>query len=99
MSTGPAHKIPDSPHVDCATCKVQRIYATTPPGAGTANLKFTPDEHAFKVMLAPELLRPLDNAWGKQGWTELTLAPATQDDLRAALDNSWAHAVAKTPKP
>ncbi len=68
---------------------MQCIYATLQPGAGAASLKFTPDEQAFKVMLAPELFRPLDNVWGKQGWTELTLAAATKDDL-------WA--VAKSPR-
>jgi hypothetical protein len=88
----------EAPHVDRAAFKVKRIYATMLPGAGSANLKFTPDEQSFKVMLAPELFRPLDNAWGKQGWTELTLAPASEDDLRAALEMAWAHAVAKTPK-
>lgn len=88
----------EAPHVDRAAFKVKRIYATMLPGAGTANLKFTPDEQAFKVMLAPELFRPLDNAWGKQGWTELKLAPAAEDDLQAALEMAWTHAVAKTPK-
>lgn len=83
----------EAPHVDRAAFKVKRIYATVLAGSGTANLKFTPDEQTFKVLLAPELFRPLDNAWGKQGWTELTLGPANEDDLRAALTLAWTHAV------
>lgn len=87
-----------SPHFDRTAFKVKRIYATLGPDGKTANLKFTPDEQEFKCMLAPQVFAPLPNAWGKQGWTTVTLAKATSEELRAALEMAWAHAVAKTPK-
>jgi hypothetical protein len=48
-------------------------------------------------MLAPEVFAPVPNAWGKQGWTTLTLAKATAEDLKAALEMAWAHAVPAKP--
>jgi hypothetical protein len=84
----------EAPHFDRAAFRVKRIYATLAADGKTANLKFTPDEQEFKCMLAPEVFSPVPNAWGRQGWTTLTLAKATAEDLRAALVMAWAHAVA-----
>lgn len=86
-----------APHFDRTAFKVKRIYATLAADGKTANLKFTPDEQEFKCMLAPELFAPVPNAWGRQGWTTLTLAKATTGDLRAALEMAWAHATANRP--
>lgn len=83
----------EAPHFDRSAFKVKRIYATLAADGKTANLKFTPDEQEFKCMLAPEVFSPVPNAWGKQGWTTMTLAKATAADLRSALEMAWAHAV------
>jgi|SRR5688572_27891922 hypothetical protein len=88
----------EAPHFDRAAFKVKRIYATLAADGKTANLKFTPDEQEFKCMLAPEVFAPVPNAWGKQGWTTLTLATATAADLKVALEIAWAHAVPAKPK-
>ena len=61
----------------------------------TANFTFTPDEQEFKCQLAPDLFAPVNNAWGRSGWTTMTLGPASEDDLRAALAMAHAHAVGK----
>jgi hypothetical protein len=87
----------EAPHFDRAAFKVKRIYATLAADGKTANLKLTPDEQEFKCMLAPEVFAPVPNAWGKQGWTTLTLAKATAADLKAALEMAWAHAVPTKP--
>ena len=87
----------EAPHFDRAAFKVKRIYATLAADGMTANLKLTPDEQEFKCMLAPEVFAPVPNAWGKQGWTTLTLAKATAADLKAALEMAWAHAVPTKP--
>ncbi|UJW86090.1 MmcQ/YjbR family DNA-binding protein [Devosia sp. SL43] len=96
-----AHALPgttEAPHFDRAAFKVDRIYATLAADGLTANLKFTPDEQAFKCMLAPTVFSPIDNAWERQGWTTITLADATEDDLAAALAMAHAHAVGKPKK-
>lgn len=85
----------EAPHFDRAAFKVDRIYATMPAHGGTANLKFSPDEQEFKCQLAPEIFAPVQNAWGRQGWTTVTLASATDEDLSAALAMAHAHAVGK----
>ncbi len=64
----------EAPHFDRAAFKVKRIYATLAADGKTANLKLDPDEQEFKCMLAPEVFAPVPNAWGKQGWTTVTLA-------------------------
>ena len=85
----------EAAHFDRTAFKVDRIYATLAGDALTANLRFTPDEQAFKCQLAPEVFSPLDNGWGRQGWTVLTLAPASVEDVALALETAHAHALGK----
>ena len=87
----------EAPHFDRAAFKVARIYATLAADGQTANLKLTPDEQEFKAMLAPEALIPIDHGWGRQGWTTAVLAKLSEDELRAALEMAYAHAL-PTPK-
>lgn len=88
----------EAPHFDRAAFKVKRIYVTLAADGRTANLKLTPDEQEFKVMMAPELFAAIDNGWGRQGWTTMTLAAAGEDDVRAALDMAYAHATGPARK-
>lgn len=85
----------EAAHFDRAAFKVDRIFVTLAADGHTANLKFTPDEQEFKCQLAPEIFAPVQNAWGRQGWTCVTLASATEEDLSAALAMAHAHAVGK----
>ena len=82
----------EQPHMDQPAFKVARIYATLAADEQTANLKFTTDEQAFKCQLAPELFQLLENAWGRQGWTQISLAAASLADLQTALELAYAHA-------
>ena len=86
----------EAPHFDRAAFKVDRIYVTLAADGLTANCKFAPDEQDFKCQLAPEIFAPIDNAWGRQGWTTVTLDAAGEDDLRAALEMAHGHAVGKS---
>ena len=85
----------EAPHVDRRAFKVHRIYVTLAADGATANFKFTPDEQSLKCMVAPGIFAALDNGWGRQGWTTMTLAVATEADLAAALAMAHAHAVTK----
>lgn len=85
----------EAPHFDRAAFRVDRIYVTLAADGRTANFKFTPDEQEFKCQLAPEVFAPIENAWGRQGWTTAELSAASEDDLRAALEMAYAHAVGK----
>lgn len=85
----------EAPHFDRTALRVDRIYVTLAADGMTANIKFSPDEQEFKCQLATDIFKPVDNAWGRQGWTTMTLACATEDDLRAALAMAHRHAVGK----
>jgi len=85
-----------TPHFDRTAFKVARIYATLAPDEQTANLKLAPDEQELKCLVAPDAFAVISNAWGRQGWTTVTLAKLSATELRAALEMAWRHAA---PKP
>lgn len=88
----------EAPHFDRQAFKVRRTYATLAADGLSANLKFTPDEQEFKVLLAPEAFAAIDNGWGRQGWTTVTLDRVSAEELRAALVMAHAHAVPVKPE-
>jgi hypothetical protein len=82
----------EHPHVDRAAFKAARIYVTLAADGRTANFRFSPDEQAFKCLLAPDIFTPVPNAWGRQGWTTAHLAAMSPGELEDALRTAWAHA-------
>lgn len=85
----------EAPHFDRAAFRVDRIYVTLAADGLSANLKLDPDEQALKCTVQPEAFRAVDNAWGRQGWTTVTLSAVTEEELSAALAMAWVHAVGK----
>ena len=83
------------PHFDRRAFKARVTFATLAPDGLSANLKLAPDEQALKCAVAPDAFRALDNAWGRQGWTEATLAALSEAELRAALEMAWRRAATK----
>jgi len=79
-------------HFDRRAFKARVTFATLAPDGASANLKLSPDEQEFKCLLAPEAFEPVANAWGRQGWTRVTLAALDERELRAALEMAWEHA-------
>ena len=47
-------------------------------------------------MMMPDAFAPLDNAWGRRGWTVGTLVKLSVPELKSALEMAWRHA---QPKP
>ncbi len=85
----------EAPHFDRTAFKATRIYATLAADGLTANVKFLPEEQAFKCMMAPQAFAPVANAWGRQGWTTISLAAIDVSELRGALETAWRHATRK----
>jgi hypothetical protein len=85
----------EAPHFDRHAFKVKTIYATLAADGRTANLKFKPDEQEMKCLLAPEAFIQIPNAWGKQGWTTVTLSKLKTAELKHALEMAWRHAQPK----
>jgi hypothetical protein len=88
----------EAPHFDRAAFKVARIFVTLAADGRTANIKFTPEEQEFKCMLAPGAFAPVPNAWGKQGWTTLSLSALGVAELKNALETAWQDAQPKKRK-
>lgn len=88
----------EAPHFDRAAFKVVRIYVTLAADGRTANLKLTPEEQEFKCLLAPDAFMPVPNAWGRQGWTTVTLAALDAAGLKNVLETAWQHALPKKSK-
>jgi hypothetical protein len=83
------------PHFDRRAFKARVTFATLAPDGRTANFKFAPDEQALKCAVAPDAFAPLDNAWGRQGWTCATLAALSEAELTVALEMAWRRGSAK----
>ena len=81
--------VAEYPHFDRRAFKGRVTFVTLAPDELTANIKFAPDEQALKCTVAPDAFAPLDNAWGRQGWTRARLASLTEAELRAALELAW----------
>lgn len=76
-------------HFDRVAFKVARTYATLAADRLTANLKLTPGEQKLKCLTAPDAFRPVAGAWGEQGWTTVTFAALSTEELASALDTAW----------
>ena len=85
-----------APHLERTAFEVARIYAALGPDGLSANLELTPDKQELKCLMAPEAFRPVPNAWGEQGWTTVTLAAISRDELAAALRLARQHALRGT---
>jgi len=88
--------VAEYPHFDRRAFKARVTFATLATDGLTANLKFALDEQALKCAVQPEAFTPLDNAWGRQGWTLAKLGALGQAELGAALTIAYAHA---KPRP
>ena len=85
----------EAPHFERTAFKVASIYVTLAADGSTANFRFSPDEQEVRCMLAPDVFTPVPNAWGKQGWTTARLSELGGDELAAALQAAWRHALPK----
>jgi hypothetical protein len=81
-----------APHFDRTAFKVERIFATMAADRLTANIKLSADGQELKCLTAPDAFKPVAGAWGKQGWTTVTLAALSRDELDAALRVAWQNA-------
>ncbi len=88
----------EAPHFDRAAFRARRIYVTLAADGRTANLKFTVDEQQLKCLTNPAAFAAIDNGWGRQGWTTVTLAALSPVELAAALETAWRHATPPPPR-
>jgi len=85
----------EAPHFDRLAFKARRIYVTLAADRKTANFYFTPEEQEMKCAVYPGAFVPLDNKWGKSGWTKAILSKLSKEELQAALEMAYVHGAAK----
>ena len=56
------------------------------PDEGWGMVKLTPEQQRTFIRTAPEVFKPCNGAWGRQGCTNVHLASAKTNMLRTALD-------------
>ena len=83
------------PHADRTAFRVRRTYATLAPDGQSINVDLTPDEQAFKVMMAPAIYQQMPNKWGLRGATIVTLEKMSIAELEALLRMAWERGRAK----
>ena len=72
-----------------------KIFATAGKMDGRAVLKLTPDQQQLLCEAEPKMFAPIENAWGKKGWTNIVLAEADAKTARSALWMAWKNAAPK----
>jgi hypothetical protein len=77
----------DAPHFDRTAFKVtgKRIFTTLHEPTLTVNVKLTPAEQKSFCKFDKKVIYPIDNKWGKQGWTTIELKSAPDELITEAV--------------
>lgn len=87
----------EQPHFERTAFKVRRIYATLAGDGRSMNVDLTPEEQAFRVMMAPGIFSQIPNGWGLRGATTVDLTRISIEELEATLRMAWEHGRAISP--
>lgn len=86
----------EQPHFNRTAFTVKKkIFATLSFGENTLNLKFTPAEQFIFCPPGSEVIFPIPNGWGRQGWTTIDLTKANKKLVSAALKEAYKIRAAK----
>ena len=84
----------ESAHFGKRDFRAGTIFASLP-SENTGNLKLTPDQQQWLLVLHPPLFSALPNAWGLRGWTTLHLPSVEREVALQALEMAWKNVTAK----
>ena len=81
----------ENSHFDRAAFKVtkKRIFATLHEGSATANLKLSVIDQSVFCSYDKEVVYPVPNKWGLQGWTTFVLKKIPENMMLDALDTAY----------
>jgi hypothetical protein len=89
-------KSSEDSHMDHPDFRVKgKIFATLGPEEEWGALKLTPEQQEFLIRAEPRSFKPANGAWGKRGYTIVTLAEANEPDVRHALTEAWRNTAPK----
>jgi len=66
-----------------------RIFASIRQDRLTAAVRLSPEDQGRFIADAPDAFSPEAGAWGRDGWTRITLAAADEDAVGEALTLAW----------
>lgn len=83
-------EVSESPHFDTASFRIKKkIFATLDGKKRRACLRLSPaDQDLFEVG-APDIIYPVPNKWGQQGWTFVDLRKVKTNILISALTAAY----------
>ncbi len=76
----------------------KRMFLTVWHEHNKANLRLSPEEQRRFLSVDGEAFSPIDNAWGRQGWTSINLAYVEKADFQKALAAAWDYSKIKSTK-
>ena len=81
----------EKPHFDRVAFTVnKKIFATISFEKRTLNVRFTPQLQMVYCPPNSYVIFPIDNAWGRQGWTTINLNKATKKLVQSVLKDAYA---------
>lgn len=83
-------------HMDHPDFRVKgKIFATLGAEEEWGALKLTPEQQEFLTRAEPAAFKPASGAWGKRGYTIVTLSEVNERDARHALTQAWRNTAPK----
>ena len=84
------------PHFEKASFRVKKkIFATLTPDGLVACVKLLEADQSVFCAFDKSIIYPVDNKWGKQGWTLIQLKKVRKDMLKDILSTAYQHVHAK----
>lgn len=85
----------EEPHFHKTSFRIKKkIFATYDPKSNTATVKLTRADQDTFAESAPDIIYPVEEKWGEQGWTRIDLELAHPDVCKDVLSISY-NSVAK----
>ncbi|HEX5153850.1 MAG TPA: MmcQ/YjbR family DNA-binding protein [Parafilimonas sp.] len=80
----------EKPHFERTAFTVnKKIFATISFKDKTLNVRFTPQVQFIFCPPQSDVIFPIDNAWGRQGWTTINLNRASKKLVMSALQEAY----------
>lgn len=83
-------EVEEAPHFEHLAYKVKRkIFVTHNASENRCCVKLTPEEQSLFCLMDKELIYPVPNKWGKQGWTLVNLKKVNREILTEILTAAY----------
>ncbi len=80
----------ESAHFEVTDFRVRnKIFATLHPGGKQGTLRLTTETQQIILEAKPEAFAPAAGAWGRRGWTTVTIARVARAECRALISESF----------